>query len=181
MKVRCAHCGKWTEKPAGHANRAKKLKARMFCGRTCFGLFWRHNKTDTEKKAEKAEYDREYRRKNDGWKDFQSAFWFVWDYQNNPEKYKKERQRRMNAHVEYCRQPEYRRKKKNYDERYQAHLKYGEFAEAAIILKKLEGLIDRQQARIDKDCHNKTKKRKKLWKSSMQSTSKKPSGKRSAA
>jgi len=179
MKIRCAQCGKWTEKSTGHANRARKLKARMFCSRKCFGLFWRSNKTNEEKKAEKAAYDKKYNRKNQDWRAFQNAFWFVWDYQKNAEKYRQWRRRRMKAHVDYCRRPEYKKWKKKYDESHMAAKKYGDFAEAALILKKLEGMIDRQRARIDKDCHNKTKKRKKLWKNLQQSTLKKPYGKRS--
>lgn len=178
VKVRCDHCGKWVQKNLGHANRARKQKARMFCNQKCFGLFWRDNKTVKQKKAEKAVYDLAYRKKNRKRLKKIHAEYFRKDYAANPEKYREIRKKRMSKHVEYCRQDSYRRKKKKYDEQRVAALKYGDYAEAAIILKKLESLIDRQQARIDKDCHNKTKKRKQLWKNLQPSTLKMPSGKR---
>lgn len=180
VKIKCEHCGKLVKKNIGHVNRAKKNGNRLFCNQKCFGKFWRHNKTKKQLKAEKADYDRQYRKKNAEYVKWRAAEYFKKDYAANPEKYKKERQRRMKAHVEYCRQPEYRKKKQSYDERYRAYILYGEFAEAALILKKIENMVDRKMARFDKDCHNKKQKRERLWKSSQRSILKKPSGKPSS-
>lgn len=179
IKVKCDHCGKNVKKYIGYVNRARKQGDRLFCNRKCFGLFWRHNKTISQKKAEKSEYDKQYRELNFEKIRLARAEYFKKDYAANPEKYRKERQRRMKAHVEYCRQPEYRKKKKSYDERYRAYVMYGEFAEAALILKKIEAIVDRQQARFDKNCHNKSQKRKRLCKSSQRSISKMLSGEHS--
>lgn len=180
VQIKCNHCGKKTKKSVGHFNRAKKLGARLFCNQTCFGKFWRHNKTIKQKKEEKAAYDLVYRQKNEVRLKKTRRDWQMKDYAANPEKYRKVRERKMKAHVEYCRQPEYKKKKKSYDERYRAHMLYGEFAEASLILKKIENIVDRQMARFDKNCYNKKQKRERLWKSSQRSILKKPSGKPSS-
>jgi hypothetical protein len=70
----------------------------------------------------------------------------------------------MPYHVEYCRQPEYRRNKKEYDEKYHAKKKYGEYWEAAILLNKLENEIDNRTARKENKLFQKSSgKRKRLW------------------
>lgn len=176
VKVKCEHCGKSIMKYVGHVNRTRKLGGRLFCDRKCFGLFWRSNKTKEEKAAEKAAYDVKYRQNNLDWKMFQAAFQFTWDYQNNPEKYREWRSKRMPKHVEYCRQKSYRKYKKKYDLKYYANKKYGEYGEAAVILYEIESIIDKRLSRQDRNCHNKTQKRKRLWKNLQRSTSKMHSG-----
>lgn len=101
-------------------------------------------------------------------KALQAAVLFDLDYTNNPEKYRLLRQKRMSDHIEYCRNPEYKDWKKGYDEKYRAQKYFGEFAEAAVVLKEIDKIIDSKIIRIEKDCHNKRQKRLKIWKSSMQ-------------
>lgn len=170
VKITCAYCGKTSKKYLGHVNRANKIGAPVYCNKKCAGLGRRTDKTIEEKKIEKSAYDKEYRKKNIDWRMFLSAFQFTWDYQQNPEKYRQLHQKKMPKHLEYCRQPEYRKKKKSYDQRRVANKMYGEFAEAAIILRTIEEIVDNKQARFDKNCHNKAKKRKSLCKSSQRLT-----------
>lgn len=69
----------------------------------------------------------------------------------------------MHRHVEYCRSPEYRAWKKQYDQKYCAQKKYGEFWESAILLRKLEGEYNQEEVRQINNLHNKTQKRKRQW------------------
>ena len=95
---------------------------------------------------------------------FQNMVYFQLDYAQNPDKYREERQRRMPSHNEYCRQPEYRKYKKGYDEQYRAKKDYGEFWECAIVLKNLDNEIDyRESKRQNKLYHKSTTKRKRAW------------------
>lgn len=176
MKVICEYCGKWVNKAAGHVNRANKLNAPLYCNKECAGKARRHNKSKEQLKVEKAAYDVKYRQKNLEWKRFLAAFNFTWDYQAHPEKYRRWRKNRQQYQNEFCRQPEYKKWKKGYDQKYRCEKKYGEFGEAAQILIELEGMIDRDRARFDKGCHNKNQQRKRLWKSLQRSISKTPSG-----
>lgn len=64
MIVNCQYCNKPVEKETGHVNRAKKQNHNLYCNRICSGKARRVKRTDKEKKALKAEYDKEYRKKN---------------------------------------------------------------------------------------------------------------------
>jgi len=100
---------------------------------------WR---TDEERRALKAEYDREYRRKNRQALKAKKAAYFQRTY--DPIKAAVERKKRMPYHVEYCRSPEYRKKKKAYDHS-RMHGRYkGEWIEVALILDDLQKEIRRQ-------------------------------------
>lgn len=169
MKGKCCYCGKeYTVKNSGSFNRSIRLGLPVFCGRECFGLSRRTNETEEEKKQFKQWYDLFIRASmTDDQKDFKafsSMVYFHIDYRDNPEKYKAIRQQRMPRHVEYCRQPEYKEYKKKYDEVYNAKVHYGDFWEAAIVLKNLEKEIDARGARRENKLYNKsTTKRKRLW------------------
>lgn len=172
MKATCAYCGKQFEKSAGHLNRANKLGVPVYCDRKCAGLGRRTNETDEEKIAHKQWYDLFIRESmTDDERDLkalQAAVLFDIDYTANPEKYRQWRQKRMPKHIEYCRQPGYKVWKKSYDENYRAQKDFGEFGEAAVILKRIDQLVDSKKLRIEKDCHNKRQKRLKIWKNLMQ-------------
>lgn len=169
----CPVCKKQYEKSTGHYNRAVKLNAKMYCSKSCFSVgrkleFDKHLKTPEQLKAEKSEYDKKYREKNLEAIKQRKKEAFQKDYKANPEKYRLERQRRMKSHVEYCRQPEYKAYKKEYDHRYRLELRYGEFWEAASVLVALNNELDSKQIKIDNGIINKSRKRKRQWKTLMQ-------------
>jgi hypothetical protein len=82
-------------------------------------------------KEEKAAYDREYRAKNAGRIRQRKAEAFQRDY--NPDAAAVIRKQRMPYHINYCRQPKYCAKKKEYDLKIRAAV-YGEFADSYLLL-----------------------------------------------
>lgn len=168
VKFKCNYCGKSSEKHSGHINRSRSIGAPVYCGRVCAGLGRRTNETEEEKKIYKQWYDLFIRASmTDDERDLrslQALVLFHLDYRANPDKYKEERQRRMPAHIEYCRQPKYKEYKKGYDESYHAKKNYGGYWEAAIALKNLENEVDGRLAFKENKLYNKnTKTRKRLW------------------
>lgn len=131
IPVTCDHCGATTMIEAGSVNRARNNGNRLFCGRTCSGLARRNGKTKAQRVAEKAAYDVEYRAKNLAGIKARKAEYFQRTY--DPVKAAVERQKIMPRHVEYCRRPEYRVKKKTYDRQYRAKLHYGPFWECQVL------------------------------------------------
>ena len=93
-------------------------------------------------KAEKAAYDREYRKKNLAWIKAKKAAYFQRTY--DPVKAAKERKKTMPKHVEYCRQPWYKAYKREYDKQRRAG-RFGEFKEAYEALLLLKKEIKKQQ------------------------------------
>ena len=132
MQYQCAHCGKTADRPSGHVNRARKSGMTLYCGRECSGLGRRSNKSADEKVANKRLYDMEYRRKNRAMLQAKKALHFKLTY--DPDKARVDRRERMAQHVEYCRRPEYREWKRDYDRRYRAEKKYGEFSECFLLV-----------------------------------------------
>ena len=57
----------------------------------------------------------------------------------------------MPYHVEYCRRPDYRKWKQNYDRKYRAAKDFGAFGEAAIILNDLQNEILSRASRYEID------------------------------
>ena len=92
-------------------------------------------------KEAKADYDREYRRKNRARLKVAHAAYFQRTY--DPKKAAIERKKNMPKHVEYCRQPEYKAWKKKYDKQCRSK-KFGDFAEAHQLLVELTKEINRQ-------------------------------------
>jgi hypothetical protein len=134
--VKCAYCGKDSEKHPNEVNRAKRKNAPMFCDKDCFGLSRRLHKTVEKKKLEKKLYDQKYRAKNlDRIKANKRAY-FQRTY--DPEKAAVERKKNMARHVEYCRRPEYRAKKRDYDKVYRAKQEAGEFWESYLLIQEIE-------------------------------------------
>jgi hypothetical protein len=93
-------------------------------------------------KAQKAAYDRQYRKKNRLRLKAEKAAYFQRTY--DPFKAAIERKKKMPKHVEYCRRPQYRAYKHDYDINRRASL-YGPFVEAYKLLKELMREIKRQE------------------------------------
>lgn len=173
ITLNCPVCKKDYDKRLAYHNVAIKRNAKEYCSHNCFGVgrkleFDKHLKTPEQLKAEKAEYDREFRKKNAERLKKEKADFFQKDYKANPEKYKAIRQKRMPQHVEYCRQPEYKAKKVEYDKEHRAKKNYGEYWEAHLLTDKIASLIDNREIKQQQGLTNKTKKRKQEWKTLMQ-------------
>lgn len=147
IAFRCAQCGVTVERAAGDVNRAYARGLNLYCGRTCSGLGRRTHKTTEQAKAEKAAYDADYRVKNREMLKVKKADYHQRTY--DPAKAAAYRKTRMPAHVEYCRRPEYRAKKRAYDQRHKAEKMYGPFADAFLLLMKLEGEIRSRMSRYE--------------------------------
>lgn len=151
------------EKSTGHVNRAKKLGLFLFCGRVCFGL---NRRTTKEQKIEaKRLYDIEYRAKNTERIEARRKA-----YEKSPAgraMQKRNREKFKQSHLEYCRTEEYRKYKRDYDQKHKAKGKYGEFWEAALVLKDIEEIIEpeKHEVKIQNGLLNKSQKRKRLWNS----------------
>jgi hypothetical protein len=171
MNLVCCYCGKSflvKENNIGQRKKSIKLGLPIYCNRTCAGLGRRTNETPEEKKAIKAWYDQflavSMTEEERELEELQRMVYFQWEYAQNPEKHRLRRQKRMEAHIEYCRQPEYKEYKKGYDEQYRAKKDYGEYWEAAIALKNLDKEIDYRESKRQNKIYNKsTTKRKRAW------------------
>jgi hypothetical protein len=135
----CAWCSKSSLKETGAINRAKSASAPLYCDRECAGLGRRKGKTKQQLVDEKSAYDAAYREKNRAMLKAKKAERFRATY--DPEKARIERASRMPRHVEYCRRPEYKAWKKQYDLDYRAR-EYGPFSEAYKLLLQIETEID---------------------------------------
>jgi hypothetical protein len=139
-EIICAHCGGSAMKLVGGVNRARRNGALLYCGRECFGLARRSGKPREQIVAEKSAYDRA--RLNGPLRKHilaAKAAYFRRTY--DPVKAAEYRHARMPYHVEYCRQPEYRAKKSEYDKKHRAEKEFGDFAGAAMLLREIEGEI----------------------------------------
>lgn len=160
MKITCPHCGKTAEKEPNAVNRARREGNRIYCSRRCSSLGRRKHVPKAVKRLLKKLYDAEYRTKNLAWIKAKKAAYFQRTY--DPEKARIERKKRAAAHAEYCRQPEYRRWKSDYD-RKRRDAAYGPFAEAARLCIDLsratrEVMTD-EEIRQANDTFNKTQRR----------------------
>lgn len=147
-KATCGYCGKviWLE--AGHLNRARKLGMAVYCDRKCAGLGRRSDtRTPEQKLADKAEYDRRYRERTREKKKAQARAYHLRTY--DPVKAAAERKAKMPRHIEYCRRPEYRAWKREYDRKHRAQKDYGSLWETHLILLDLEGEIDDRADRYE--------------------------------
>lgn len=149
----CPQCGTVFDSALGRFNRARKINAPLYCGKECAGAARRlkNPQTEAERRAAKAKYDHKYRLRNPEELKQKKAAYFQYTY--NPEKAKEVRAKRMPLHLEYCRRPEYRAWKREYDKAYRAARDFGEFAEAALMLRNLEQEIEEragEEVNLDK-------------------------------
>lgn len=178
MKVNCDYCGNEIDKMPGHVNRARKMGMKLFCGRVCFGLDRRSGKSIEQKKEEKRRYDIERVKDPVIWmyRRFQALA-----YNSSPagrKMQKRNREKFKQHHLEYCRTPEYRAYKRDYDQVYVAKTKYGEYWESYLTVKEIQKITqpEKYQIRIENGTLNKSQKRKRAW-NSLQQTLKKHFGK----
>jgi hypothetical protein len=167
VKVRCAHCKQWADLHPSHVNRAKRDGNKLYCGRKCAGLGRRKPKKPKKQRvAEKRLYDQEYRRKNRAMLKAKKHAHFKATY--DPVKAAKERKKRMHLHVEYCRQPEYKAWKREYDRKLRAS-EYGDFDEAYMLLLDLDREIKQRmtdyEIRKANGTLNKRLQRQRAWQS----------------
>lgn len=160
VKIKCDYCGKEHEKYLGHVNRARSIGANLYCDHKCMGLARRQYLSEETKKQEKADYDKQYREKNEKKMKKKREAWFKKDYAANPEKYRQARKRKQKAHNEYCRQPEYKKWKQEYDKKFRAKKIYGKLWESAIALNELAKIVDNRKAKAEQKCITKSQNRK---------------------
>lgn len=133
MQFTCAYCGKIADKSAGAVNRARNAGMNLYCNRVCSGLGRRRApKSVEQRKAEKRDYDAARRVALAAEIKAEKAAYHKRTY--DPAKQREYNQRRMPHHVEYCRRPEYREWKREYDRRYRANKEYGEFADCFLLV-----------------------------------------------
>ena len=133
MQFECAHCGKTADKPSGHVNRSRRDGMALYCDRVCSGLGRRKPpKTEAQRKAEKRAYDAARRVELADRLKAEKREYHKRTY--DPAKAAEARKRRMPSHVEYCRRPEYREWKRQYDRQYRAQKEYGDFAECFLLV-----------------------------------------------
>lgn len=157
-EIKCANCGKKHLRHNGHINRSRAIGAPLYCGRECAGQGRRDTRTIAEKKQAKHLYDMEYRKTNrDILKAKKSAYY---QRTHDPVKEAAIRKARMHLHVEYCRRPEYKAWKEEYDRQYRAKQEAGEFWESKILILKIEKELDakmnRYERSIEKGNYNKS-------------------------
>jgi len=161
MIITCSHCGEDCEKTVGHINRALKLGSLLFCDRICFGLSSRKWNSEAEKKKQKKIYDQKYSKTN---KDRIKSR--MRTYNSSPAgraMQKRNREKFKQAHLEYCRTPEYKKWKKDYDLKYRAKKNYGEYWQAFVFLLQIENEIEKRQVKQQLGLYNKSINRKRRY------------------
>jgi|GEM_PF-1826425 len=135
VEIICPQCGVCAYKPSGAVNRARRAGAPVYCGRECAGLARRSGESLDEKKARKAAYDKLYRAKNADRLRVEKAAYY--QQTKNPEKERLARRKRAHLHAEYCRRPEYKKWKREYDRRHRAKKQYGDFADCFLLTQEI--------------------------------------------
>lgn len=140
----CKQCGAPVLQKAGAINRALKHGKPLYCDRVCAGLSRRHlvPLSEAERKEAKRMYDA--KRRSDLGDDIRAqkrAFYHATKH-DRKELYAAQRKARAHLHAEYIRRPEYRAWKANYDRAYCARKDFGEFAEAALLLRQIDSEIE---------------------------------------
>ncbi len=146
MRIICAHCGKGAHQATGAVNRARRKGAPLYCDRICAGLSRRKHKTKAQKVEEKRLYDAQYRAKNLARIKAEKKAYFRKTY--DPDAARVERKKRAPFHAEYCRRPEYRRWKSDYDLKRRAK-EFGEYAESYLILHDINKEVSSRMSKYD--------------------------------
>lgn len=169
IQIECAYCGKLAFKPSGGVNRSRRIGAPIFCGRVCSGLGRRSGKSLEQRKAEKKEYDAQRRAELADQLRVAKREYHKRTY--DPIKAATARKARMPYHVEYCRRPEYRAWKRDYDRQYRAKQDYGPFWESFILMMDIRSECLRQmtdyEIRIAKGTFGKSQQRKRDYERSL--------------
>jgi hypothetical protein len=167
MRFTCEQCGKPFECAPAQKGRHGM---RIFCSIECCGLSRRKYKTAAQKKAEKAAYYREYKRKNRRRIKARKRAYHLRTY--DPAKARIDRKKNMARHVEYCRQPAYKKWKAEYDRRYRSTKLYGEYAEAFLTLQEVQHeilkrasrhQIDQENEKVNKTQRNGRRRQRERW------------------
>jgi hypothetical protein len=147
IKVCCPQCSTWFSAETGRINKAKKIDAPIYCGKKCAGISRRlkTQPTEVERKASKKLYDA--RRRVEKADEIRSKKKEYFKRTYKPEKAAVKRKENMHKHVEYCRRPEYRAYKRDYDRKYLACKKFGEFSEVALLLQEIDREIEKRATR----------------------------------
>jgi len=157
VEFNCYWCGEKSLKATGHANISLALGGKIHCSRKCGGLSRRT--TDADKKEKKRLYDLQYRKDNFEKIRKRHQDYFKKDYAANPEKYRAIRKAKAQEHLEYCRTPEYRAWKREYDQKHVAKRDHGEFWESALLIKQIENQYNNTAVKQEKGLLNKSAKR----------------------
>lgn len=129
----CQHCGEVVQQSQSNIRRAIREGKPLYCNRVCSGLARRV--PPDQKKDAKRIYDAQRRVELAAEISAQKAAYY--QRTRDPPKERERRLVRMPRHVEYCRQPEYRAYKADYDRELRAG-EYGEYADAYLLLLDLE-------------------------------------------
>lgn len=148
----CAQCGFGVFIENGAIARAQRAGLRLFCGRECSGLARRKGKTGDQKRAEKAAYDA--RRRVELADRIRAEKAAYYQRTRDPVKEAALRKERMPRHVEYCRRPEYKNWKRQYDRKHRAMKDFGPFWEAAILVEDLQNEVLSRASRYEIDLQN---------------------------
>ncbi len=116
----------------------------------------RDRRSKGQKVKDKRLYDIEYRKRNRDLLKAKQQAYHLKTY--DPDKERIKRKERMPRHVEYCRQPEYKRWKREYDRQYRAK-KYGPFAESYMLTidlnRAIKGRMTNEQIKWENGTFNK--------------------------
>lgn len=149
----CPSCEQWKPCDNGRMNQAKKLGKKLYCSRECAGIGRRKENPKSPNnpnwKQMKADYDREYRTKNTERLKAEKAARYKVTGPMNRGKERAYREKRMPAHVEYCRRPEYKAWKHKYDLKFRAKKLFGPFAEASLVLRDVEMEISKRMTWVE--------------------------------
>lgn len=151
MQQICPQCNKCFDAMTGAVNRAAKIGAPLYCGKTCSGLARRTPQTKDQKRAAKAEYDRNRR---EALADELRAKKRAAYYNNHAERLAAAKELRKTAehkkkHLAYLSKPEYRAKKKVYDDKLR-EAEYADFTESWRLLLELEKEIRSRQSAYER-------------------------------
>jgi len=142
MIITCSNCGVKKDRPTGDVNRAKKEGRKLYCSRKCSGIANRSHKSKEQLIEEKRIYDAQYRQR-EGFKEKARANWAK-NY--DPVKAAVYRKKRMHKHIAYCRTPEYKKWKSDYDKKYRAKKQFGNYYESALLLIQINTEIRKKES-----------------------------------
>lgn len=174
----CTQCGVAIAKSVSAVNRATRIGAPLFCGRSCFHASRRVEKDAATKRAEKAAYDRARRAAlADKLRSEKRVAYYARHSENLAKQaIYRSRPGHQQIHNAYLARPEQRAKKRDYDSKLRES-EYGEFSEAWRLLLELETEIRSRATAYERRVangyytRNAQKRRRELWNSRKTSNS----------